>query len=192
MEKVRLNVLGISYGHSESGSYILLLGEQLGTRKLPIVITPVEVQAIAVQLEGYNSPRPLTHELFLKFSQSFGIELVEVNITKIESGVFYAELLFFDGDRYVTLDARPSDAISIALRFRCPIFTTKAVLDETAIEFEEEEDTFEEIQHDGKLADLKSYSVQQLESLLKDAVDNEEYELAGLIRDELRQRNYQQ
>src|SRR6056297_739978 len=133
MGKVKLNVLGISYSQTQSGAYALVLSEEEGARRIPIIVGGFEAQAIAIELEGLSPPRPLTHDLFKKFSDSFGIRLLEVNIHKLEEGVFFANVLFDNGDRQMTLDARTSDAIALALRFKCPIYTTEEILEKAGI-----------------------------------------------------------
>ena len=141
MGKVKLNVLGISYSQTQSGAYALVLSEEEGARRIPIIVGGFEAQAIAIELEGLSPPRPLTHDLFKKFSDSFGIRLLEVNIHKLEEGVFFANVLFDNGDRQMTLDARTSDAIALALRFKCPIYTTEEILEKAGIVLDFDETT---------------------------------------------------
>ena len=122
MGKIKLNVLGISYSQTQSGAYALVLSEEEGSRRIPIIVGGFEAQAIAIELEGLSPPRPLTHDLFKNFSDSYGIRIQEVNIHKLEDGVFFASVLCDNGDQKITLDARTSDAIALALRFQCPIY----------------------------------------------------------------------
>jgi len=201
MNKIKLNVLGISYSQTQSGAYALVLAEEEGTRRIPIIVGGFEAQAIAIELEGLNPPRPLTHDLFRNFSDAYGIRLIEVNIHKLEEGVFFANVIFDNGDQKMSLDARTSDAIALALRFKCPIFTTDEIVDKAGIvlDFEKgivSEDQGEELDLSdgpGKEEDLYSgslseFSPDELSSLLKEAVANEDYERASKIRDEIKRR----
>src|SRR4030042_1463234 len=140
MNKIKLNVLGISYSQTQSGAYALVLTEENGDRRIPIIVGGFEAQSIAIQLEGLKPPRPLTHDLFLNFAVSFKIDILEVNIYKLEEGVFYSKLLCDDGKNKITVDARTSDAIALALRFKCPIYTTEEILKQAGIilDFEKE------------------------------------------------------
>ena len=133
MGKIKLNVLGISYSQTQSGAYALVLSEEEGNRRIPIIVGGFEAQAIAIELEGLTPPRPLTHDLFKNFSETYGIRILEVNIHKLEDGVFFASILCDNGDRKMTLDARTSDAIALALRFKCPIFTTDEIIEKAGI-----------------------------------------------------------
>ncbi len=128
MNKIKLNVLGISYSQTQSGAYALVLTEEHGNRRIPIIIGGFEAQAIAIQLEGLTPPRPLTHDLFLSFATAFNISLIEVDIYRLEEGVFYSKLVCENGNREITIDARTSDAIALALRFKCPIYTTEEII----------------------------------------------------------------
>ena len=145
MNKIRLNVLGISYSQTQSGAYALVLTEEHGDRRIPIIIGGFEAQAIAIQLEGLSPPRPLTHDLFLNFATAFNITLTEVNIYRLEEGVFYSKLICVNGKREVTIDARTSDAIALALRFKCPIFTTEDIMSQSGIVLDAENEVDEEI-----------------------------------------------
>ncbi len=206
MGKVKLNVLGISYSQTQSGAYALVLSEEEGARRIPIIVGGFEAQAIAIELEGLSPPRPLTHDLFKKFSDSFGIRLLEVNIHKLEEGVFFANVLFDNGDRQMTLDARTSDAIALALRFKCPIYTTEEILEKAGIvlDFDEtsggpvEKESRSYIKDAGesgfsgsrssKRSDFSKHTYEELKTMLEDAVANEDYELASEIRDEIKSR----
>ena len=190
--RVKLTVLGLSYNALQSGAYALLLGEEDGPYRIPVVIGPAEAQAIATRMEGINPPRPLTHDLFMSFTQAFGIRLREVFIYKYEDGVFSAELTFDDGERQVELDARTSDAIAIAMRCKAPIYTTREIIDQTGFIIEGdptvgasagqgerpqiivEETTEEDI-------DPERLAVEELEKLLARYIADENYEEAGRI-----------
>jgi bifunctional DNase/RNase len=205
MGKIKLNVLGISYSQTQSGAYALVLSEEEGNRRIPIIVGGFEAQAIAIELEGLTPPRPLTHDLFKNFSDSYGIRIHEVNIHKLEDGVFFANILCDNGDRQMTLDARTSDAIALALRFKCPIYTTDEIVEKAGIvlDFEkgtglEQTDIPEDQQPEpvgGKAKkktitpDLSERSMDELKSLLADAVSKEDYERASEIRDEINRRS---
>ena len=200
MSKIKLNVLGISYSQTQSGAYALVLSEESGERRIPIIVGGFEAQSIAIQLEGLHPPRPLTHDLFLSFAKAFGINLIEVNIYKLEEGVFYSKLTCDDGNRRITIDARTSDAIALALRFRCPIYTTEDILQRSGIilDFDKnpkskEKTDPEPLHEEPELenisdSELKSIETNELEDMLRDAVNNENYERASEIRDELKKR----
>ncbi len=194
MYKVRLNILGLSVSQTQSGAYALVLAEEHGDRRIPIIIGPVEAQAIAIHLEGLKPPRPLTHDLIKNIALAFDITLLEVTIHKLEEGIFFSELLCEMNGKEVRIDSRTSDAIALALRFRCPIYTTEEILhkagiilemnkEQTAGNREEENDP----PSSGKTVYSK-YTLADLESALEEAILNEDYEKASLIRDEIRKR----
>jgi len=205
MGKIKLNVLGISYSQTQSGAYALVLSEEEGSRRIPIIVGGFEAQAIAIELEGLTPPRPLTHDLFKKFSDSYGIRLIEVNIHKLDEGVFFANILCDNGDQQITLDARTSDAIALALRFKCPIFTTEEIIEKAGIVLDFEKGTGMELPDEErpeevvekpekpekrtKLSGLDDSNMEELKSLLADAVANEDYERASEIRDEINRRS---
>lgn len=198
MQKVRLNVLGISYSQTQSGAYALVLSEDGGQRRIPIIIGGFEAQSIAIHLEGLTPPRPLTHDLFLSFSTSFNIEILEVNIYRLEDGVFYSQLVCFNGEKEVVIDSRTSDAIALALRFKCPIYTTADIVDRAGVYIEEEESESEDSVDVGEShfedrknfdeTEFESLNLESLNNLLKEAVDLEDYERASHIRDEIQKR----
>jgi len=206
MGKIKLNVLGISYSQTQSGAYALVLSEEEGSRRIPIIVGGFEAQAIAMELEGLTPPRPLTHDLFKKFSDSYGIRILEVNIHKLDEGVFFANILCDNGGQQITLDARTSDAIALALRFKCPIFTTDEIIEKAGIvldfekgtgmeqpgEAETPEDVVEipkEPEKRTNIPGLADSSLEELKSLLAEAVANEDYERASEIRDEINRRS---
>jgi len=201
MSKIRLNVLGISYSQTQTGAYALVLAEEAGKRRIPIIVGGFEAQAIAIQLEGLKPPRPLTHDLFLNFSKTFKIELIEVTIYKLEEGVFFSKLTCDDGKNIVEIDARTSDAIALALRFKCPIFTTEEIMQRAGIilDFDKESAAKSAPESESKEQDikvektvqseeLKSVRMQELKSMLDEAIRDENYERASLIRDEINRR----
>ncbi len=197
MNKVKLNVLGISYSQTQSGAYALVLSEENGKRRIPIIIGGFEAQAIAIQLEGLTPPRPLTHDLFLNFSKSFGIEILDVQIYKLEEGVFFSKLHCDNGKKEIYIDARTSDSIALALRFGCPIFTTEDILEKAGIILDVEEETTGEQkkeeskqeQKDSEREALKNLTIDELNTLLEEAVMKEDYEKASRIRDEINNRS---
>lgn len=203
MSKIKLNVLGISYSQTQTGAYALVLTEENGERRIPIIIGGFEAQAIAIQLEGLKPPRPLTHDLFLNFATSFGINLLEVNIYRLEEGVFYSQLICNNGKNNISIDARTSDAIALALRFKCPIYTTEEILQKSGIVIDIESE--EKIppqksssdepsdKTDADVSSMSSYEfedldIEALEVLLDEAIKKEEYEKASIIRDEINKR----
>ncbi len=191
MGKVRLNVLGLSYSQTQTGAYALLLTEEDGSRRLPIVIGAVEAQSIAIQLENVNPPRPLTHDLFKKFATLFDVTIVEVNIFRVEEGVFYAEIICEKDMERISIDSRTSDAVAIALRFGCPIYAEEEVMEKAGVIVhpeKEEKATFEKktIEPLGK---YQNYSTEKLEELLQKAIEEENYEEASQLRDAIKQKS---
>ena len=132
-KKVKLNILGLSYSQTQSGAYALVLAEEEGDRRIPIIIGGVEAQSIAIKLEGLEPPRPLTHDLFLNFARAFDVELTEVLIYKLEEGIFYSELVCTRSSEVIRIDSRTSDAVALALRFNCPIYTYEEILAKAGI-----------------------------------------------------------
>jgi bifunctional DNase/RNase len=197
MEKIQLEIIGMSYSQSQSGAYALILGEMNGKRRLPIIIGGFEAQSIAIELEKIKTPRPLTHDLFKSFATAFDIKINEVIINKFSEGVFYAILVCTDGDIEMEIDSRTSDAIAIALRFLCPIYTFESIMASAGIMIDEE---MEKTQTSSKSPVIPSdspeeeevsfsqLSLVELQELLQSAVENEEYEKASKIRDELNKR----
>jgi bifunctional DNase/RNase len=199
MKKVRLEIVGLSYSQTQSGAYALVLGESTGSRRLPIIIGGFEAQAIAIELEKMTPTRPLTHDLFKAFSETFSIEVTEILIYNLVEGIFYAKLVCTDGTREVEIDARTSDAIALAVRFNCPIFTYEFILKSAGIVLDDEtlpsnESTMssapvEEISSSSNPeGEYQSKSTEELKSLLQTALDDEQYELASKIRDEINNR----
>ncbi|WP_295728311.1 bifunctional nuclease family protein [uncultured Muribaculum sp.] len=198
-DKIRLKVLGISYSQIQSGAYALILAQADGPYRIPVVIGGAEAQSIAIRMEGIIPPRPMTHDLFVSFAHAFGVKLKEVFIYKFEDGIFSSELTFTDGEREVVLDSRTSDAIAIAMRTKSPIFTTRAILDETGFIMEEtnaegatvkseNDDTGQpgnqmndEDDSMNKSPRLEQYSVEELEKILSTLIQEENYEEAAHV-----------
>lgn len=190
-----MRVQGITNSQVQSGAYALILAEEKGIRRIPIIVGMPEAQSIAIALEGLKPPRPLTHDLFATFAQAFGIRLTEVYIYRFEEGIFYSELLFTDGERSIKVDSRTSDAIAIALRVKCDIYTSEEIVRQAGIVLEDDvEDKpaqvdLSEVDMDEEINKLLTgMNVYELEEQLKQAVDQEDYELAKLVRDELQHR----
>ena len=204
---MRLNIKGISYSQTQNGAYALILSEVDGDRKLPIVIGAFEAQSIAIALEKeIKPPRPLTHDLFKNFADRFDIQVKQVIIHKLVDGVFYSSIICERDSIEEIIDARTSDAISLALRFNAPIFTYKNILDKAGIYLkgtdhdvskEAEDDVLvdqlvveeEEEKPSAASNDYKKLSLSELNSLLEQAVAAEDYEAAAKIRDEISKRN---
>ena len=198
MQKVKLEISGIAYSQTQSGSYVLTLSEAAGKRKLPIVIGGFEAQAIAVELEKMIPNRPLTHDLIKSFCITYDVIIKEVLIYKFVEGVFYSKLICEKDGAISEIDSRTSDAIAVGVRFNSPIFTLSNVLEEAGITsdqedafegdsiYEEEEDVFKEEQ---ELSSLVNDSIQDLEKQLQEALENENYELASKLRDEIKKRS---
>ncbi len=218
MEKIPLRIVTLSYSHSQSGAYALILEEVGGKRRLPIIIGGYEAQAIALGLEKIPTSRPMTHEMIRNLMEHFGISLEEVYIHRFDSGVFYAVLVCRFEGIVKEIDVRTSDAVALALRFGCAILTNEEIMQAAGIIMEDEsqqiestpevndvddedndedEDVDDENEQDylsgssdpvfstSKLRDMIDW---ELEDLLKNAIDNEEYEKASIIRDELKRR----
>jgi bifunctional DNase/RNase len=199
MKKVRLEIVGLSYSQTQSGAYALVLGESTGSRRLPIIIGGFEAQAIAIELEKMTPTRPLTHDLFKAFSETFSIEVTEILIYNLVEGIFYAKLVCTDGTREVEIDARTSDAIALAVRFNCPIYTYEFILKSAGIVLDDEtlpssesamtSAPVEEISSSSNPeGEYQSKSTEELKNLLQTALDDEQYELASKIRDEINNR----
>ena len=194
MKKVRLEIVGLSYSQTQSGAYALVLGESTGSRRLPIIIGGFEAQAIAIELEKMTPTRPLTHDLFKAFSETFSIDVTEILIYNLVEGIFYAKLICTDGTREVEIDARTSDAIALAVRFNCPIFTYEFILKSAGIVLDD--DSLPTIENPTATVEemtipegeYQSKSSEELKNLLQTALDDEQYELASKIRDELNTR----
>lgn len=206
-ERIRLRLQGLTNSQIQAGAYALILAEEDGKCRIPVIIGTAEAQSIAIALEHINPPRPLTHDLFISFAQSFGIQLLEVLIYRFEDGVFYSEILFSDGKDNIRIDSRTSDAIALAIRVNCPIYTTPQIVKECGVEMDknEKKDDGEEsmVSADDYLLNMEPEEIkdpeqlkrwlslldeEELDERLEDAVNDEKYEFAKMYRDEINRR----
>ncbi|MCF0218751.1 MAG: bifunctional nuclease family protein [Muribaculaceae bacterium] len=206
-ERIPLKVEGLSYSHSKSGAYALILGQVDGPIRIPVVIGPAEAQSIAMFMEKVTPPRPLTHDLFVGCNRAFGIRMKEVFISRFHNGVFSSEITFTDGERQVVMDSRTSDAVALAMRARVPIFTTREIMEETGFVMSIEEKRSEE-QEDSDIGrienhapespaasepepSLERYSIEELERTLARLVEQENYEEAQRVSEILKNKKNQ-
>lgn len=190
MNRITLSVLGLSSSQSQSGAYALILQEENGRARIPIIIGPFEAQSIAIAMEGLAPPRPLTHDLFLNVSQAFNFHLVEIEINKIEEGIFYSQLVFKSNTKTVVMDARTSDAVALAVRYKAPIFATIEVLNKAGITMEDEmQEDNDKTSQKGQSTYSKKKSpqskIKQLQKQLQKAIEQENYEEASRIKIEI-------
>jgi len=193
MEKLRLEIVGLSYSQSQNGAYALILGETEGERRLPIIIGGFEAQAIAIELERMKPSRPLTHDLFKSLAIAYNLNVTEIIIHKFSEGIFYSKLIITDGNTEKEIDARTSDAVALAIRFNCPIYTFENILSIAGVvisgtEKDTETKKATEIIEEGEENDLNNYTTSDLENILKEAVESEDFEKASQIRDEINKR----
>lgn len=197
MDKIRLEILGMSYSQSQSGAYALILGEMDGKRRLPIIIGGFEAQAIAIELEKMKPARPLTHDLLKSVAIAFNISVTEVIINKFFEGVFYAQLVCDNGRQIIEIDSRTSDAVAIAIRFNCPIYTYENIMSEAGILIQDDniqqaagdDDPFGSERNENP---YEQHSLKELQDMIQKAIENEEYEKASAIRDEIKRRGKSQ
>ena len=183
VDKIQVDILGLSTSPASGGAYALILKEVTGNRRLPIIIGAFEAQSIALEMEGIKPPRPLTHDLMKNILESLGTDLAEITISELRDGTFYARL-FFDSQE---IDARPSDAIALAVRFGAPIFVSEKVMEEASFLPEEEQEQSEGSTMPAKTGkEIKPTRLETLRAQLKEAVEREDYERAAKIRDEIR------
>lgn len=190
MKKIELEIVALSHSITQTHSYAVVLGELNGLRRLPIVIGGFEAQAIAVALEKMQPSRPLTHDLMKNFMNAFNIELHEVIISALNDGIFYAKLICADKNETLEIDSRTSDALALAVRFGCPIYTYESILEQAGISMEEPEGKREKkvTKTSGQEEDLSAMSLEELNQLLKDVLEHEDYIKAISIRDEINNR----
>lgn len=192
MTKIGLDIIGMSYSQSQSGAYALIMGEQGGRRRLPIIIGGFEAQSIALGLERMQPARPMTHDLFKNFADHFGIQIVEVVIDKFKEGVFHAVLVCMLNGERSEIDARTSDAVSLAIRYQCPIYTYEAVLAEAGVIIDEEDEKAAKKEPEAYRAESEpefaDFLIEDLEEQLQQAIETENYEKASRLRDEIKRR----
>lgn len=197
MNKIGLEIIGLSYSQTQSGAYALVLGEKDGKRRIPIIIGGFEAQAIAIELENMTPSRPLTHDLFKTFASTFEIIIKEIIIYNLVEGIFFAKLVCEQNGKTVEIDARTSDSIALAVRFNCPVSTYEFILSSAGIVLEDEsadlgdnelssQEVTELIEEDPD--DVAKKSISDLELMLDEAIRNEDYERASLLRDEINKR----
>jgi bifunctional DNase/RNase len=199
VEKIRLDITRLEPSHTQSGAYALVFEARGINSRLPIVIGVAEAQAIAIELEQMKPTRPLTHDVLKSLAESFSISVTEVIIYDIKDAVFHAKIICNSGGKIKEIDSRPSDAVAIAVRFKCPIYTYKFILDQAGVKFEKDGDEdlefelskeYDEMPEEESvsISDIKTLSSSELEDLLQQAIENEDYERASMIRDELQKR----
>ncbi|HMU10749.1 MAG TPA: bifunctional nuclease family protein [Ferruginibacter sp.] len=192
MKKIELEIVALSHSITQTHSYAVVLGEINGLRRLPIVIGGFEAQAIAVALERMSPSRPLTHDLMKNFMMAFNVELHEIVINDLQEGIFYSKLVCSSANDTVEIDSRTSDALALAVRFGCPIYTYDTILDQAGIMMEGEEKKQKTSSpvttESGGSDDLKSLSLEELDALLAEVLDHEDYIRAIAIRDEIKSR----
>jgi uncharacterized protein len=193
MDKIKMGIYGLQYSQTQTGAYALVLEEDGGTRRLPIIIGSAEAQSIAIELENMSPTRPLTHDLFRTFAQEFNIDIQEVIVYNFVDGVFYGKIVCSDGKNEVEIDCRPSDAIALAVRFKCPIYTHEFILNAAAFEKDGNSGSIGSIALDDPDKSLDQGGFDQLteaelEESLNDALAREDYEEASQIRDEINRR----
>lgn len=188
-----MNVIGLQYSQTQTGAYALLLTEASGKRRLPIIIGGLEAQSIALELEKMTPSRPLTHDIFKTFAESFDIQMVEVVIYNLSEGVFFSKIRFSSQDKEIEIDSRTSDAVALALRFGSPIYTFENILSSAGILIDPDSSDFglfdEETDEETDENEFAKLPNEDLERMLHEALDEEEYEKASRIRDELKNRN---
>jgi bifunctional DNase/RNase len=191
MDKIKLEIVGMSYSQSQSGAYALILGEVNGNRRLPIIIGGFEAQAIAVELEKMKPSRPLTHDLLKSFADAYHVKVTEVIIDQFKQGVFHAKLICLHNNEETLIDSRTSDAVALAIRFKCPIFTYEKIMAEAGMLMDENSPAAETLTKPAPAAPepaFDEFTLAELEEMLQKAVEHEDYEKASLIRDEIKKR----
>ena len=186
-----VKVLGLSYGQSQAGSYVVVLSEKKGKRKLPIVIKPSDAQQIALKIEGMKSPRPLTHDLFKTITDAYSIDIQEVYIYAILEGIFYTKMITSNGLEDVEVECTAGDGIALSIVYGCPLYASKEVLDISGVYINDDGSTMSEDEMDME-EDLEEFrpakrvvSIEDLEHMMEDALANEEYEIAAELRDRI-------
>ena len=205
MKRKELKILGLSYSQSQLGSYVIVLSDKKGVRKLPLIIRPLEAQRIALELEAIKPPRPMTHDLFKSMGDAFNIDIQEVFIYSLVEGIFYTKIIAFNGVEEVEIECTAGDAIALASIYKCPIFTTKDILESAGViinddgtfpttddlygddEEGDDEDDFLDMLQDEMLPAKRILSIEDLEMMMAEAINNEEYEIAATLRDRIQE-----
>lgn len=188
MNKILLEIIGLTYSHSQSGAYALILGEKGKKERLVIIIGEPEAQSIAIAMEGIENKRPLTHDLFKSLATSFDVNVNEVVINRFKEGIFYSELHCSKDGFSTTIDARTSDAIAIAIRFKCPIYTYPQIIEEAGFVIDDDETIDHDSHNNEEMEAYERYNISELEALLNDAIEDEDYASASILRDEINRR----
>ena len=196
MDKIELKVMAISRSVTQSLNYAVVLGELDGPRRLPVIIGSTEAQAIAIAIEGMSGPRPMTHDLFKNTLETLRTDLREIIISDIQEGIFFARLVLDRDGEIIEVDSRTSDALALATRFDCPIYTYELILQNAGIVLEGDDEENMQMQdvaggderHGGRSDKLSSYTVGELNDMLEEVLSEENYERAAQIRDEIKQR----
>jgi bifunctional DNase/RNase len=191
MQKIELEIVALSHSITQSNSYAVILGEVNGLRRLPIVIGGFEAQAIAVALENMHPSRPLTHDLMKNFMTAFNLQLQEVYICDLQEGIFYSKLVCHNSNDTIEIDSRTSDALALAVRFGCPIYVYEHILDQAGLTNEKTDKLTmpETITKTSERSDLAKLSLAELNQLLSEVLEQEDYIRAIDIRDEINKRN---
>ncbi|HNR86115.1 MAG TPA: DUF151 domain-containing protein [Taishania sp.] len=198
MNKIKLDIVGLSYSQTQSGAYALVLAESGGKRRLPIIIGGFEAQAIAIELEKMTPTRPLTHDLFKAFALTFEVQVKEIFIYDLVEGIFFSKIICEQNGDFYEIDARTSDAIAIGVRFSAPIYTLESILSSAGILLDDDllEEGEKAIESEGAMNEtmpqsnpFQKMSLDDLKRKLEEAIHNEEYELASKIRDEINNRS---
>lgn len=186
-----VKVLGLSYSQSQVGSYVVVLSERKGKRKLPIVIKASDAQQIALKIEGMKSPRPLTHDLFKSVNDAYGVDLQEVYIYAVLEGIFYTKLVTSNGLETVETECTAGDGIALSIVYDCPLYASKEVLDISGVRINDDGTDMEDVEEDEEYEEVEEketkrvVSIEDLQHMMEDALNNEEYEIAAEIRDRI-------
>ena len=194
MRRRELKILGLSYSQTQVGAYVLVLSDKKGSRKLPLIIKPLEAQRIALELEGIKSPRPLTHDLIKSMTDSFGIDIQEVYIHSLAEGVFYTKLVSSNGIDEVEIECTAGDGIALSVLYDCPIYTTSEIMESAGIivnddgsDVDVDFDVDEYLEDEDEVIPERIVSIEDLEKMMNEAIENEEYEIAAEIRDRIQE-----
>ena len=191
MRRKELKILGLSYSQSQIGSYVLVLSEKKGNKKIPLIIKPTEAQRIALDLEGIKSPRPLTHDLVKSVTDAFGIDVQEVFIYSLAEGIFYTKIIASNGIEEVEIECTGGDGIALSVIYKCPIYVTTEILDSVGIVIADDGSGMTDNSEDDDEGEIyespaeRVVSIEDLEHMMNDAIENEEYEIAAEIRDRI-------